>query len=161
MIALAMADANFYEFSQNNSGGRFVVNDKLCKRVIVEAESYDHAEKIGKSLGIYYDGVDKGIDCDCCGDRWYSPNEINLDKINENGWEVVNYKSESEWLSKYGQYKIAVQPKWENKTFNAYRGKISFKDIEEYIDFLNREFGFSDSISRIFYLDGTVKEFKK
>jgi hypothetical protein len=29
----------FYEFSQNNSGGSFDVNDKLCHVMIIEADT--------------------------------------------------------------------------------------------------------------------------
>jgi hypothetical protein len=47
----------FYEFDQNNSGGSFVVNDKVCHRVII-----DKAE----TLGIHFDGWG---DCSCCGNR--------------------------------------------------------------------------------------------
>jgi hypothetical protein len=25
-----------------------------------------------KYAGVYFDGVNKGKDCDCCGDRWYT-----------------------------------------------------------------------------------------
>ena len=28
----------FYEFDQNNSGGHFTVNDKVCHRLFIEAE---------------------------------------------------------------------------------------------------------------------------
>ena len=29
------------------------------------------AEKIGRDIGLYFDGVSLGKDCPCCGDRWY------------------------------------------------------------------------------------------
>jgi hypothetical protein len=60
----------FYEFNQNNSGGRFVVNKKLCQRVIIEADTSLDAVHIAEGLGMYWNGVEKGIDCSCCGDRW-------------------------------------------------------------------------------------------
>jgi hypothetical protein len=61
----------FYTFVQNNSFGTFVEDDNLDEFVIIEAESADEANHIAESIGIYFDGVEKGIDCPCCGDRWY------------------------------------------------------------------------------------------
>lgn len=66
----------FYCYYQNNSGGSFVVNDRLAPYVIIEANSYDESTSIAERIGIYFDGVSKGIDCDCCGDRWYRTPEI-------------------------------------------------------------------------------------
>ena len=63
-----MSDRKFYRFHQNNSGGYFdgPVN------VIVEARSGSEANQIAQDrAGIYFDGVEKGFDCECCGDRWY------------------------------------------------------------------------------------------
>ena len=61
----------FFEFNQNNSGGDFVVDDRVCHHVIIEASSADQANEIAEAVGIYFNGVDDGVDCDCCGDRWY------------------------------------------------------------------------------------------
>jgi hypothetical protein len=60
----------FFHFSQNNSGGSFVTNDMVCETVIIEARDVDDANNIAVSKGIYFDGVDEGSDCECCGDRW-------------------------------------------------------------------------------------------
>ena len=64
---------NFYEFSQNNTGGSFTVNDKLCHRLFIEAPSLNIACSIAEELGCYWEGVQGGIDCGCCGDRWSKP----------------------------------------------------------------------------------------
>lgn len=61
----------FYTFNQNNSGGSFVTNDKLCPYVIIEAEDIDQANKLAENIGIYFNGVRAEIDCSCCGDRWW------------------------------------------------------------------------------------------
>lgn len=60
----------FYEFRQNNSGGRFDVDDKLCHRVFIEADTAEEANAKLLELGGYFDGCSTGRDCDCCGDRW-------------------------------------------------------------------------------------------
>jgi len=61
----------FYMWDQNNSGGSFVVNENLSHRVVIEAKNKEEAESKASYFGIYYDGVEEGIDCKCCGDRWY------------------------------------------------------------------------------------------
>lgn len=61
----------FYAYIQNNSGGVFDVNDRVKHYVIIEAHNAKSANKKAKSIGIYFDGVAKGIDCPCYGDRWY------------------------------------------------------------------------------------------
>ena len=58
----------FYTFSQNNSGGRF----RGPEYVIIEAGNAGEANRIAvEDADIYFDGCYKGIDCDCCGDRWH------------------------------------------------------------------------------------------
>jgi hypothetical protein len=62
----------FYQFRQNNSGG-FLIGER---NLIVEAETPEEANEIAEQQdGIYFDGVEKGEDCECCGDRWYRINE--------------------------------------------------------------------------------------
>ena len=60
----------FYTFSQNNSGGYFIINKYLSQYVIIEANSADEANSKAKGIGVYFNGVEEGTDCDCCGDRW-------------------------------------------------------------------------------------------
>lgn len=62
----------FYCFNQNNSGGSFIVDEDVAHCVIIEADTAVEANNKAKEIGIYFDGVDKGWDCECCGDRWYS-----------------------------------------------------------------------------------------
>lgn len=76
-----------YLFSQNNSGGYFVIDDKLCPRVYIKAVSAEEANKKAEEIGIYFDGVAKDIDCPCCGDRWYP--------VSEN--DVVEEYPDAEW----------------------------------------------------------------
>lgn len=58
----------FYHYSQNNSGGDFVVNGSVAHQVIIEAKTADEANRIAETIGLYFDG--RG-DCPCCGNRWY------------------------------------------------------------------------------------------
>jgi len=56
----------WYTFRQNNSGGRFDGPLYLS----VEAGSAADAETLATEHGVYFDGVEAGVDCGCCGDRW-------------------------------------------------------------------------------------------
>lgn len=60
----------FFEYHQTNSGGDFNVDDRLTINVWIEAHDSDEADEAAQRLGIYFDGVAKGEDCECCGDRW-------------------------------------------------------------------------------------------
>ena len=63
-------NTKFYTFDQNNSGGRFHNDENLAQLVIIEAISDGDANDRAEKLGIYFDGVDGGSDCQSCGDRW-------------------------------------------------------------------------------------------
>lgn len=56
----------WFMYHQNNSGGAFYGPHF----VIVEANSAREADARAEEHGVYFDGVDSGADCDCCGDRW-------------------------------------------------------------------------------------------
>ena len=66
----------WYVYSQNNSGGSFVIDENLDEWVGIEADSREEADALFHELGGYFDGVEKGEDCDCCGDRWYPADEF-------------------------------------------------------------------------------------
>lgn len=77
----------FYMFSQNNSGGSFIINKDVAELVAIEAENAKEANKRAEEIGIYFDGVDEGSDCDCCGDRWSRACDL------EEGVDPFNYTS--------------------------------------------------------------------
>ena len=58
----------FYQYRQNNSGGSF--DEEMGLVVFVEAGAAEEADHRAKGIGIYFNGVDSGSDCPCCGDRW-------------------------------------------------------------------------------------------
>lgn len=61
----------FYLFSQNNSGGDWdLSHQNLGIYTYIEANSEEEAISRAEEAGMYFDGVSKGVDCDCCGDRW-------------------------------------------------------------------------------------------
>jgi hypothetical protein len=60
----------FYPYYQNNSGGRFIVNETVTTYVIIEALDANEANFRAESLGIYFNGCETGDDCPCCGNRW-------------------------------------------------------------------------------------------
>lgn len=61
--------SKFFQFRQNNSGGGF---DSPAINVIIEARDWQDANHLAEDkYGLYFNGVAAGIDCSCCGDRWY------------------------------------------------------------------------------------------
>jgi len=67
-----------FQFRQNNSGGR----DIGPKNIIIKADNAAQANDIAQnSQDIYFNGVAKGIDCDCCGDRWHPVHDFDADDI--------------------------------------------------------------------------------
>lgn len=77
----------FYRYTQNRSGGFFIVDEQagIGPLVWVEAASAREADDRAKTIGIYFNGCDSGEDCECCGDRWEpawegdSQDEIHVD----------------------------------------------------------------------------------
>jgi hypothetical protein len=60
----------WFIFRQNNSGGRFHVDNNVDVNVIIQARNANEANEFALKIGIYFDGVADGYDCECCGDRW-------------------------------------------------------------------------------------------
>jgi hypothetical protein len=69
-----------YSFDQNNSGGSYSLPAKHI--IVKDARDESHAIEIALKAGMYLDGVADGLDCDCCGDRWYGV-ASEYDRINE------------------------------------------------------------------------------
>lgn len=65
--------AKYFTFNQNNSGGSFSYDENagIGHHVIVEAINASHAMARAVDIGLYFNGCETGMDCSCCGDRWY------------------------------------------------------------------------------------------
>jgi hypothetical protein len=163
----------FYEITQNNSGGSFDVDDKLCHRLFIEADNANIAASIAENLGCYWDGCYNDMDCPCCGDRWYKPGEgsvVDLDRINEQwgGYEVSQYldgtahDNENVIDNIKSMYPDAVwltELKVETTKFGGRKvvGKIRMDNIEQYAQLMANLYGWTKPECRIYYKDGTVK----
>lgn len=167
--------SKFYEISQNNSGGSHVVDDKLCHRLFIEADSAEEATRIAEDLGCYWDGCYNGMDCSCCGDRWYQPDSpLNFDEMNTRwgGYEVsvwltegkkkgtINSDVEIQKLkAMYPGATWLTEPIVENKYGSArVIGKMRVDNVEQYAQILADGFGWTTPDARIFYKNGEVKE---
>lgn len=167
-------ETKFFEFSQNNTGGSFVTDSKLCHRLFIEASSEDEAISKAEDLGCYWNGVDEGYDCECCGDRWYpSGSFVDLEEMNKRwgGYEIAEWLeekrgekiSDAEAISALkAQYRKSVwltEPVLEDK-YGSRRviGKIRLDSIEQYAQIMANLFGWTKPDCRIFYRDGSVKE---
>jgi hypothetical protein len=69
---MEVAKLKWFNFHQNNSGGSWVVDNDVDTNVIVQAHNADEANQLAQRIGIYFNGVEDGTDCECCGDRWSS-----------------------------------------------------------------------------------------
>lgn len=154
---------NFFNFTQNNSGGTFDVDENVCHRVIIEAIDEKHAISIFKPMIENQSGS-----CSCCGDRWYdgSPDLIDLDEIKKDGWETSIYVSKKEsdshirtqWDKRYGMFPVLEKPTYKKDSFKKFSGKIYFESLEQYCQFMANEYGWTNPDIRIHYLDGNKKE---
>jgi len=83
----------FFDYSQNNSGGRFT---KPAQYVIVEANSADEANSRAEEIGLYFDGYG---DCECCGSRWSSQwkDEKGTKQPTIYGSSLSNHKKNRNW----------------------------------------------------------------
>ncbi len=73
-----LATLQWFDYNQNNSGGRFTVNEDVTYDVFIQAANADAANSRAEDVGIYFDGCAKGFDCYCCGNRWseaYGPRD--------------------------------------------------------------------------------------
>jgi len=70
----------FYEYRQNNSGGRF---SGPARNIYIEADTVEEANNIFLSLdGCYFD-PEYRRDCSCCGTRWSEPYKDGYSNIYE------------------------------------------------------------------------------
>lgn len=60
----------FYSYHQSNPGGNFDSNQP--RELFIEAKSGQEADDRASKYHVYFNGCEDGIDCNCCGDRWYS-----------------------------------------------------------------------------------------
>lgn len=66
----------FFTFMQNNSWGKFVVNERLAHVVVIEATDAEEANERAKALGlVFYEG------CPTCGDRWNEADDYDADPL--------------------------------------------------------------------------------
>lgn len=148
----------FYQFTQNNSGGSFDVNENVCHRVIIEASSEKEAIDLFNPLI-----EDQSSSCSCCGDRWsYSPDEIELDRYKETGYSVGIYDhykdAEAIWKRKYGMFPVLEAACWKKLSYSnskEFVGKIYFNNIEEYVQMLANNYGWTSPDAIIYYANKT------
>ena len=58
---------SYFKFRQNNSFGVF----RGAPLIFIQADNAADANRIAQNHGVYFNGIADGLDCDCCGDRWY------------------------------------------------------------------------------------------
>ena len=148
-------ETKFYEFSQNNSGGSFDVDENVCHRVIIEAKNENEAIEKFTPMTDNQSGS-----CPCCGERWYiSPSEIDLNYYAKNGYKAsiyTHYKDyEARWLAMYGKFKRNEEPKLKKDMFEVFETQVFFESVEDYCQFMANTYGWTTPDIRIHYLNGS------
>lgn len=94
-------NTKFFHYSQNNSGGNFEHDETkgIGHHVIIEAEDSNAADEKAENIGLYWDGVSQGLDCGCCGDRWYPTCDKGEDKPMIYDKDVSNGKYKDSWFN--------------------------------------------------------------
>jgi hypothetical protein len=70
----------FYTFYQARSREKYIVDDSVGHYVIIEAKKSPDANQRAISVGVYFDGIIKKIDCPCCGERWKRADDASRNK---------------------------------------------------------------------------------
>lgn len=150
----------FYEISQNNSGGHFDVNDKLYHRLIIEADSAEKAAEKAEELGCYWDGCHNNMDCHCCGDRWYKPDEpIDMERLLVDGYAVSSYYDMEDYEKKYGGFEHLEPPKLRKLKYGkCIEGVVKINSVEDYAQIIATAYGWTFPDVRIFYKNGMVRD---
>jgi hypothetical protein len=143
----------FFEFSQNNSGGSFDCDEYVAHRVLIEAENADEAILKGESLGMYWDGCESGMDCDCCGDRWYKPwgNDGKEFPYNYGSFKVSDA---SEIVDSYEDVELNPIKDKTRKFGGRYSHDIIFKTPESYMQYMADKYGWTKPDGYIHYKNG-------
>ena len=154
-IKVKETTGKFFEFNQNNSGGEFVVDGKLCHRLFIEANSPQEACDKAVAMGVYFDGVKDGRDCDCCGDRWYE------------------CSTEYRFPHDYGTFRTNLHDLPKSKMVKFYKVKtvdigksgkeykVVFNTIKDFAQYCADQYGWTVPDGRIFYMNGAVVEVSK
>jgi hypothetical protein len=151
---------SFFNFRQNNSGGSFDVDETLCGSLYIEADSIEEANEKALELGVYFNGVEDGIDCSCCGDRWHEPydeedesNILYVSSYDKSKIDEVLKISGSKLLQKPGD-RIVVGSKSSLSShfeisFETLSQKLKAKSIVDTI--------WTTPMCRIFYKNGEIE----
>lgn len=136
----------FFEFSQNNSGGSFHVDEHVTHRVLIEADTEEEAIRKGEELGMYWDGCENGIDCPCCGDRWSTP------------WGEKIFPFTYGTFSKQEAEEVAEKYKFEisksDKRYGKDRYDVIISTPEGYAQLLADKYGWTEPDCYIYYKSG-------
>ncbi len=141
---------------------------ELARRQI---KSESEADSIAEDLGCYWDGVNEGSDCPCCGDRWYGGHEVELMAMSteKDGsypveeWVDRKKSTPEEALetlrSRYSEFEWIKEPSLGDKYGSPIiEGVVKLNTIEDYAQVMADQYGWTYPDARIFYRDGTIKE---
>lgn len=150
----------YFEFDQNNSGGSFTVNKRVTGRLFIVASNKEEALGKAFGLGIYMDGVQRGKDCGCCGDRWSEPEEVTFPFRYGSMTKEEASKIAKKYKAKSGKttWRFAGEGKPDPTQYD-----VIFPNVKSYAQFLADNYGWTSPDAYIY--DGhkkvTIKGKKK
>ena len=142
----------YYLFNQNNSGGSFVVDNNLCHRVMIQARNEQEANNIAEEMGVYFNGCERDMDCECCGDRWYHPDEMTFPYT----YGAFNDEEQAQTIVLTYNAKMVKSKKKTTSTDKRKYFDIIFPTPESYLQYMADEHGWTKPDGRIFYKGGRV-----
>jgi hypothetical protein len=154
-IKVKETTGKFYEFNQNNSGGEFVVDGKICHRLFIEANTPEEATAKAVSMGVYFNGVADGRDCDCCGDRWYDCPTAYSFPHDYGRFSTKLHDLSKEKMQKFYNGKVVSI----GKSTTEY--KVTFPTVKDFAQYCADQYGWTTPDGRIFYMNGAVVEVNK
>ena len=102
----------YFSYRQNNSGGDFIVDedDLIATYVIIQATDGEDANRRAIAHGLYFDGIRKGRDCECCGDRWHEVwrDEEGMEEPTAYPPELIEHTVDSDPFAKPGDLVAVV-----------------------------------------------------
>ena len=88
-----MKTLKYYTYHQNNSGGRYDVGPVMAPIMIVQAHDCEEANHLAQRIGLYWDGVAMGMDCEC-GEHDATPEPTIYGSTDLEKWSVRRHDRE-------------------------------------------------------------------
>jgi len=119
-------------FQREVCGNSRIYSNNLAIYVVIERDTKEEADIFAEDLGIYFDGIRRGFDQACCGDRWvYLYSKYNVVMPSYDEYSLLYYK---DMVAEYNSY---YTPSYLFRIHNKNGSIISSKDFEDTFEYLS------------------------